>query len=210
LLASAQWTLGVIPLALVFVAGLIFCRGTGMWLLLASILSLHLVHLPYWFVGIMHWHYVFETAPLWCLWCAVVTVRVFAGWRQVHHGAMRWWWCAVLGATGLTSYAAVTGLWDQSRIDAALGEIRHPRQRYAMFSERLARSLPDQPVLVLIEGDPSDRSLDFVLNDPDFKSRILRGRYIPDRVPVAEIRKRYPDRILYHFDVREKRLQRLR
>ncbi|MCA9007263.1 MAG: glycosyltransferase family 39 protein, partial [Planctomycetaceae bacterium] len=63
LLASLQWTLGLVPLAL---AGLIFLiteyrRWTRWWLIFASIVSLHVVHIPYWYDGIMHWHYVFET-----------------------------------------------------------------------------------------------------------------------------------------------------
>src|SRR5271155_19137 len=72
-------------------------------LIAASVVSLHVVHVPYWFVGIMGWHYVLETAPLLLLLFAITSrdvvrsetdcgVRRFAACRprsvlvRGHHG----------------------------------------------------------------------------------------------------------------------------
>src|SRR5690606_28082816 len=65
LLASWRWTLGVVPLAATAaVVLLLSLRGRldRRWLLIAAaIISLHAVHVPYWYDGIMHYHYVFES-----------------------------------------------------------------------------------------------------------------------------------------------------
>jgi hypothetical protein len=36
-----------------------------------------------------------------------------------------------------------------------------------------------KPILLLIEGDPADKSIDYVTNDPDLSGRVLRGRFRP-------------------------------
>ncbi|MBX3440450.1 MAG: hypothetical protein KF861_23370, partial [Planctomycetaceae bacterium] len=72
---SFRWTLGIVPLVMTAVIVLLTVDlWSGDWrLIIASILSLHVVHIPYWFEGIMGWHYVFESAPFWLLLFAGTT-----------------------------------------------------------------------------------------------------------------------------------------
>ena len=66
-----------------------------------------------------------------------------------------------------------------------------------------------RPALVLIQGDPADRSLDYVYNDPQLNGPILRGRYRPGKTDVAAVRAAFPDRTLYLLNVKSGQLQQL-
>lgn len=55
------------------------------------------------------------------------------------------------------------------------------------------------PALVLIEADPADRHIDYIVNEPDLSAEILRGRYpVPDW-PLERIVAAFPDRTVYLF-----------
>ncbi len=60
---------------------------------------------------------------------------------------------------------------------------------------------------MLIEGDPADRSLDYVVNDPDLTAPVLRGRYRPGKTNLAKVRSAFPDRTLYLYRVQTGQLQ---
>lgn len=77
--ASLQWTLALVPLAMAVVAGLFLVRTETIpfRLCLAALLSLHVAHIPYWYDGIMHWHYVFESCVLLTMIAAVVASRLY-------------------------------------------------------------------------------------------------------------------------------------
>ncbi len=80
--AESQWTLGVVSLLFLMIIAVpmslrmksVRCSSTSessavqfdcrLMLIMLSIVSLYLVHVPYWYDGILHWHYVFESAPL--------------------------------------------------------------------------------------------------------------------------------------------------
>ena len=70
------------------------------------------------------------------------------------------------------------------------------------------RALPG-PALVLVEADPADRHIDYVANRPDLRGPVLIGNYLPDLIPVAEVRRLFPDRKLYLYRVRQDEWQRL-
>ena len=93
-MASLQWTLGLAPLLMSGVIAMAVLPKLGLrWgLIVASIISLHAVHVPYWFVGIMNWHYVFESAPLWLLLLAATTRELLSDWRARGLWGMAIWW----------------------------------------------------------------------------------------------------------------------
>ncbi len=105
-------------------------------LIVASIVSLHLVHLPYWFEGIMGWHYVFESAPLWAIVRGVVCADFAQRCRETGHGALRWWWGGVLLTSLAISWLTVPPLWP-GRVAVGLAELRYPRQKYDRFNQLL-------------------------------------------------------------------------
>lgn len=108
IVASGQWTLGLVPLLM---SGVVFCGLTRhedarwKWIGL-SILSLHAVHVPYWFDGIMHWHYVFETAPLLLLLTAGATCTLLRAWRDEGRSMLSVWWLGLLMMALATAYVS--------------------------------------------------------------------------------------------------------
>ncbi len=83
LVASGRWTVGLVPL--ICLVAMLICRwrtwNSDLKLIVASIASCIWPTLPYWFEGIMGWHYVFESAPLWGIVLGVVTAD-FARWAR--------------------------------------------------------------------------------------------------------------------------------
>lgn len=86
ILASWQWTLDILPLAMTTAACLVVPLGRWKWIL-AAIVSLHAIHVPYWYAGILGWHYVYESCTLWLLLLAGLTSRFAADWRTRHYPA---------------------------------------------------------------------------------------------------------------------------
>ena len=180
-LAGCQWTLGIVPLAMAFVV----FAGTGSgqdkrwWLILAAILSLHAVHIPYWYDGIMHWHYVFESGPLLLLVLASATQTFVRDVNQRNRSWLVTWWGAVIGAAVFVNWVSFPPFWSPSRVEAGLNELAFARQKYYAFQETIRRSVTEKPAIVLIEPDPSDRHIDFVVNAPSLDAEILLGRFRP-------------------------------
>jgi hypothetical protein len=164
---------------------------------------------PYWFVGIMGWHYVFETAPLLLLLFAVTSRELAAVWTATGRIVMPIWWAALLASAVVTNWIPFDPFWSESRIDAGVQEVAFARLRYERFQRTLDQLVNRRPALVLIEGDPADRSIDYVVNDPQLNGPILRGRYRPGKTNLAEVRAAFPDRTLYLFDVKSNRMSQL-
>jgi hypothetical protein len=215
--ASSEWTLGVVPLAMAAVVFLwiLPCRiDSRWWLVGASLVTLHAVHVPYWFVGIMNWHYVFESGPLLLLIFAVVTKELVAWWRGEGRILMPGWWSALaLSAIVMNWLPNSVGsdwfdpFWSTSRIDAGIDEVAFARLRYEGFQHMLDTAVTRRPALVLIEGDPADRSIDYVVNDPDLAGPVIRGRYRPGKTDLAKVHAAFPDRTIYLFRVKSRELQ---
>jgi hypothetical protein len=205
--ASARWTLGIVPMALAAVIFLVAVCWTAelRWkLVAASVLSLHAVHVPYWFVGIMGWHYVFESAPLLLLLFALTTRELFAHWRVTGRFVMPAWWGALVASAVLTNWVAFDPFWSISRIDSGVDEVAFARLRYEAFRQAMEQSL-HKPALLLIKGDSGDVSIDYVYNAPDLAAPILRARYRPD-MDLNKVRAAFPNRSLYLFDVKNRSL----
>ena len=208
IVASGRWTLGLVPLAFVVVL-LVWNwrRWSGdLKLIVASIVSLHVVHLPYWFEGIMGWHYVFESAPLWAIVLGVVTADFAKTCRETGHGALRWWWAGVLLTSLATAWLTVPPLW-RGRMPVGLAELNFPRLKYARFNQLLKERI-DGRAIVFIQPDPSDRHIDFVYNRPQLDSSILRARAPAKEADLQRAVRLFPDRTPWLYDAASGELRR--
>ena len=199
-----------IPLAMagvIFLVAVLWRLETRWWLVAASVVSLHAVHVPYWFVGIMGWHYVFETAPAAALALRGDVARARRGLdcersRRYAH---------------LVGGAARLGRADQ--LDPVrpvlVGVARRRRCRRGGLRPAPLRGIPTDARSArhatagarLDRGDPADRSLDYVVNDPQLDAPVLRGRFRRGQTDLAKVRAAFPDRALYLFEVKSGRLQ---
>lgn len=231
LLASWQWTVGLVPLlvaVVVFVVGHVSNVpavfgfrapihghvenvphvGDGRWwLIFASIVSLFAVHVPYWFVGIFHWHYVFETGPLWCLLLASATDTLCRAWLAAERPRMPIWWACVIASTMVINLVDFAPFWYPSKLQAGVEQIAFSRLRYQAVEELFRRDVRQRPALVLIEADPADRSIDYVVNEPSLSAELLRGRYPVADWPLDKIVAEFPDRTVYLFRAKTGELQ---
>jgi 4-amino-4-deoxy-L-arabinose transferase-like glycosyltransferase len=203
LAASAKWSLGLIPLTLSFVGGLVVWQrlnqGTG--LILASIVSLHAVHIPYWFVGMEDHHYVFEAGPLWCLWVAAVSITVLRLWHAERRVALCAWWGGLLSAAVAMNATTSGGLWS-APLEQGIGRVAFARAEHGRFTKLVATRAVPQPALVLVDADPADRHIDYVVNSPDLSGPLLIGHYIPETVSLNAVRNLFPDRSLFVYRIR--------
>jgi len=209
IVASGRWTLGLVPLVFVVVWVVWnWRRWSGeLQLVVASIVSLHLVHLPYWFEGIMGWHYVFESAPLWAIVLGVVTTDLARQCRETGHGGLRWWWGGVLLTSFATAWFTVPPLWP-GRLPMGLAEIRYARDKYARVAVQLHQQITDRSIL-FIRPDPADRHIDFVDNTPRLDAAILRARAPASDAELQRAIGLFPDRTPWLFDAASGQLRRL-
>ncbi len=201
--ASMQWTLGLIPLLM---AGLYFIitwrRQTTKWrLIFSAIVMLHLVHIPYWFVGIMNWHYVFETALLWLLIFAGVTSQLFKFWQQTKRPWMPIWWSGMICIALFVAHQSFLPFWETSRLQAGMKQIVFARGGYFLAEHIILEEVKEKPALILFEQSESDVSMDFVFNHPALQSQILRGHYPETDQELQAIIKHFPNRSIYRFRV---------
>lgn len=205
LLASCQWTLGLVPLliaACVVLTGTYRQLDSRWWLIVGAVGSLHLLHIPYWFDGIMHWHYVFESSVLWCLLAAGATILLFHLFRRLGRPWMPVWWSAVLLAAVTVNHTSMTPFWGLSRLDAGISELSFARTRFQEFHRVVQAGVDQSPALVLIRHNPADRHIDYVSNSPDLSGPILFGRISADSQQEAAETIRavtiaFPDRSVY-------------
>lgn len=225
--ASWKWTLGLMPLTLALSAGFVLWRRLPIeaWLVLAAILALHAVHIPYWFAGMEDHHYVFESGPLWTVWVAVITVEAARAWNSTGHRAMNVWWASLLIATVVMNWAVLfvaspdqrpgqfnggqfnTGQLSNSQWSAPLAQginrVAFAREKHGRFNFLVSQRAVAVPALVLVEADPADRHIDYVINPPDLQAAVLIAHYLPDQVPVSDVRRLFPDRKLFLYRVRQ-------
>jgi hypothetical protein len=201
LLASWQWTVGLVPL---LAASLIFLatgstRDRRWWLIYGAIVSLFIAHVPYWFVGMFHWHYVFETGPLWCLLLAAVTDKLCCWWLADERPWMPIWWSLLMASAVAVNLTDLLPFWYPSKLQAVVEQVAFSRLKYQAFDELLRHDVRRRPALVLIEADPADRHIDYVVNEPSLSADVLRGRYpVPDW-PLERIVAEFPRRSVYLF-----------
>ncbi|MBI1310841.1 hypothetical protein GC176_05995 [bacterium] len=214
LLASWQWTLSIVALVLslmIFLASGRRLLDARWWLVPAGILSLHAVHIPYWYDGILHWHYVFESGVLWCLLAAAATLLIVRYSRIAERRWLAVWWILLLATSITLNQIAVPPFWGASRLTVGINQFAFPRSRYEFFRQLLARRVTERPALVFVRHDPDDRHLDYVSNHPSLTADILIGRLPMDRQTSEEdtvkaARRAFRDRAIYLFDAKSGRL----
>ncbi|ADG66093.1 hypothetical protein Plim_0241 [Planctopirus limnophila DSM 3776] len=184
--------------------------------LMAGILTIHLVHFPYWYPGIMGWHYVFESAPLIALAMAQMAISLADRWAKEQRPVAIHWLLVMCIMAGLGANASIPGLWD-SRRALAYGSIEYPKVRvYQQFDDWLTRALPDEPVLVLIKQDAGEIAIDHVTNEPGWQAKVIRARYRPEildpqnKAALDELAAAFPGRSFWLADPKERSLQQLR
>ena len=209
--ASWIWTVDVLTLLMttVILIGSVRRLDRRWLLVVAAILSLHAVHIPYWYVGIMGWHYVFESAPLWCLLLAAATQRLFAGWTHSRHRALKIWWLGLIGLSLAGSYFGPAGLW-HPRIEDGIGSLAHPRRQQAEVRHWIEASVSERPALVLLDQRETEAShLDFVTNDPGLASEIILGRLRTNETNLSAIGHDFPGRSIYVANPHRKTIRRV-
>lgn len=199
-IASLRWILGIVPL-LAAALVLLFSRTDrpgNVRLIVAAIVCLHLVHVPYWFEGIMGWHYVFESAPFWLLLFAEATRRVWSSWNAEGRQWMAAWWLGLVGIAVAVNLHTVEPLWP-GRLQSGIAEVSFSRLHYAAFRDEARRLAAGRRIIMFVEADPADRHIDYVVNDPTLKGDILRARYRPGQTDLARARALFPDRDAWLF-----------
>ena len=201
LLASWQWTLGVAPLLAASVLFLLTgnTRDRRWWLIFSAILSLFAAHVPYWFTGMFDWHYVFESGPLWCLLLAAVTDTLGQSWLAAGRPRMPVWWAFLIGSVVLVNHIEAIPFWYSSKLQAGIEQVAFSRLKYQAFDELLQREVRQRPALVLIEADPSDRHIDYLVNAPSLSAEIIRGRYPVADWPIERVVAEFPERHIYLY-----------
>lgn len=206
---SLRWTLGIVPISLAgAVCLLTFRQGDRRWRLVwLSIFCLHLVHIPYWFSGIMGWHYVFETAPLWLLIFAEGTNRLQKTWRSEGTRGLIWWWRLVTGMALCVNLVTIVPVWP-GRLERGMAELAFSRERYHVFRQQIDELRDGKPAIVFVIPDPADRHLDYVTNPPTLDGPVLVAR-IHHRMELAEAAAEFPDRMPLVFDAKTREWSRL-
>jgi hypothetical protein len=236
-LASWQWTLG---LSALIVSGCVFVFGrrrlgrrsseqnpeaarltTRWWLIPSSIMTLHLAHIPYWYDGILHLHYVFESGVLWCLVAAAASLILVRTFRSLGRPGMSVWWGAVLLASVLVNNLAVSPFWTVSRLGAGTSEFAFARQKQFVVRSLVEQSVTEKLAVILIRHDPADRHNDYVSNHPSLTGPILYGR-LPmrhvtetpqlsgnEQLTVQNVIRAFPNRAVYVLDIAHRRFGRV-
>ncbi len=207
--ASFSWTLGLVPTTLLAVFSL--CTFHRMRLesrlALLSILSLHIVHVPYWYDGILHYHYVFESGVMWCLLAGIVTADLRGSGILKLRSLSGAWLVTCLLASLLPAWFQLPNplvdggkLFPLSRVDAEVQGISFSRRRYHQFRQSLGEL--QKPALVLVQHDAADIHLEYVNNLPTLDQDVLTG-HLPVFESVAGKARLFPERHVYVFDAKK-------
>lgn len=207
---SLLLTWDMLPLALVACLWLIgFPRQE--WrqrYLMLAILSLHAVYIPYWYDGIMGWHYVFETLILWTVLAGCVCDALIAAWKETGKTSMPAWLYAFGILTVAANLLGVQPVWT-SKLAQSLPSLRYPRIKQQEFQEWVKSAVGPQPALVLVAPHRDQGHLDYVVNDPGWDHPILYGRYQPERTDLKALLRDFGDREMYLCEPDRHRLRRI-
>lgn len=211
--ASFQWALAAIPIlfgVLMSLPLLVATNAAGdvksvcyLRLIACSILTLHLVHVPYWFDGILHWHYVFETAPLLLIMTAVGLASASSIlWSRI--GRMGLGWVALLVIAGLLpGWFQLPMYGDVSKVSASISEQAYSRTRMEYFGRLVSDPSVTKPALVLVDEEGTDPQLSYILNPPDYQGKVLTCRLPATDQETAALQQFFAERTLYVFDPKQ-------
>ena len=210
--ASMVWSLAIAPLLLGLLMALPFLFGltgespgvtgsTELRLLASGIATLHVVHVPYWFDGIMHWHYVFETAPLLLMLTAAGLVNAFEQLKlSLGRRAALSWLTAFVLAGLVPGWIALPLYNNVSKASAAISELSFSRRRFEVFHRMLQQPSIRKPALILVDETGTDPQLSYIINPPDRDASVLIGRRPKTDTELQELQAAFDDRTLYIFD----------
>jgi hypothetical protein len=204
---SWEWSLGLIPLlgAAVYFVLTIRRQNLGSVLIFCSIVCLHLAYFPYWLNGILKFHYVFESGPLWLVLLALVSVTVCqAAWEARRRLFPCWWGAVLLLALGMNFYQAPQ--IGDSRLQQGVAQLVSASAGYRTFVRTLETSGIQSPALVLVRPGPGDLHVQYVRNAPPFDDQILVVLEDVAHDPVSLLTELFPERSLYRYDTSNQRL----
>ncbi|MEZ6060302.1 MAG: glycosyltransferase family 39 protein [Planctomycetaceae bacterium] len=196
----SSWTLivGIVPLSL---AALVFATGLrrldeASLALLSSAACLHLAYSFYWFAGVFQCHYVAEATGCWAILFACAADA--ASRRNGGGGAALK--ILFLGTTML-GLAEAYGAYGTGGYRDASDGFRSFRNRHTAFADLVQQHTGTVRALVLVPEPPLNLHVDYVVNDPQLRNRVLFGRHYAD-LDEQQIAKEFPDRQVYVFDER--------
>ena len=205
IVASSVWTLGIVPLAMgavLFVASV--RRLDARWICVGlSVVTIHLAHVPYWFTGIMNWHYVFESILPLCL---------IAGWafaECVQWGSTtrlrRVWMSAFVLAAVIPSYFSFPPFWTGSRVAAGIETTSFSQLKYARVDSILEPAMrraeqSGADVLLLVENSRDDVHVDYVTNSPGLDGPLVRARLPENQEQLDTLLLEFSDRTMFLLD----------
>jgi len=203
-LYSLRWTLGL--------AGLTFCiisatgslfdsRDRRPLLLMCSVLTLHAVHVPYWYDGIMHWHYVFETAPLLIMLATFGIRAAFESLRSVAGTkSAAVWLTAIILASLIPNWFDADTSWGWSRVTTAFQEQTFSRKLFEYFKLLTTSDRIQHPALVLVDERGSNPQLSYIVNPPDLSGDVIVCRLPAEPAVVDELARAFPNHHCYVFE----------
>lgn len=197
-IGSWLWTFDGLPLLICSVVVMaMLARLDRRWtLLVLSLASLYLLHFPYWYVGIMGWHYVFESAPLWCLIFGGGTHLLLEDWKGRGLNRLPLWWRLML-VISLQGVFLTTDGFGKSRLQRGVQSLKYPRQRHAELRRWVEKRIQLPALVLLDQKETVDSHLDLVVNEPGLNAELLLGHYRPGQTDINAIRRAFPDRNLY-------------
>lgn len=182
-------------------ATVISFRITAAAMLLAAIVSLHIVHIPYWYSGIMEWHYVFETAPLILLLAGFGLFSFLMHVQSIVRPTVAAiWMCGLILVSTIPAWFSSPDLLGASKVDQWINQTAYSRRRIAEFDLAVSSVSAQQPVLILVDESGTDPQLSFIINPPDYSGPSLVCRIPRSRRDLADLKATFPDRKLFYFD----------
>ncbi|MEZ6133237.1 MAG: hypothetical protein R3C59_31605 [Planctomycetaceae bacterium] len=211
--ASLVWSLAMAPilLGLLMAAPVLLgwngslrhqvTRPVELRLLAAAVVTLHVVHIPYWFDGIMHWHYVLETAPLLLMLTGVGLVMTMDVLSRILGARQAFLSVLVFVGSGLIPCWIRLPVYDNvSKVSAAISELSFSRVKFEIFQRLLQHSVTQRPALVMVEETGTDPQLSYIINPPDLNADVLICRRPATMEEIQELRAAFADRSLYEFN----------
>ncbi len=208
---SLAWSLGMIPLAM---AGLLFILNWKQqpifdWLLLSSIVSLHVAHFPYWLSGILGYHYVYESGVLLLMLFAGIVVRMAREAIRSERMLAVAWMAGMIALSVAINFGHIAPGSTVPRITTGIRSVTHVAERYERFRTTLSTANLPLPALVLVNPTAADLHVEYVHNRPPFDSPLLMGRYRPDVYSDAEVLRLFPERTVYLYECDQGTLRQL-
>lgn len=178
-------------------------------LILSAGVTLHLAHIPYWFSGILGFHYAFESMIIWILLVACAVSRLLKASISDGRLLMIPWTVLFLGTSAVGNFSDSVMGAGRSRLSTGVRNFSGMAERYETFREGMSRAILETPALVLLKTSPADLHVEHIRYDPSFQGSILYGRWNGDRYSVDDIRRLYPDRHLYLYSTVDRQLEQI-